>query len=59
MQIYGYQEVTNKGKTWKLLKSLDEGSNCAWLVMGDLNEILDTREKWGGLSCSVESTLEF
>lgn len=43
--MYGYLEERNKSKTWELLKSLDEGPNCAWLVLGDFNEILEIREK--------------
>lgn len=37
------------------MKSLDVGLENTWLVLRDFNEILKSREKWGGIPRQGES----
>ncbi|KAL8090281.1 hypothetical protein AgCh_039666 [Apium graveolens] len=46
--FYGEPNRANRRKTWELLKNLARDANLSWCVMGDLNNIVDRREKRGG-----------
>ncbi|KAG2674103.1 hypothetical protein I3760_13G120100 [Carya illinoinensis] len=48
--VYGHPEAARRHDTWSLIKSLMVPVGCAWLVMGDFNEILHMGEKRGGRS---------
>jgi len=43
--IYGFPEEQHKRKTWLLIDSLARQVTGKWLCCGDLNDILDSREK--------------
>ncbi|XP_050222303.1 uncharacterized protein LOC126672395 [Mercurialis annua] len=46
--VYGWPEAGSRGLTWDLMRRLCGGSSLPWLVFGDFNEILFSREKEGG-----------
>ncbi|KAL4324280.1 hypothetical protein GQ457_11G002870 [Hibiscus cannabinus] len=46
--MYGQFCSTRKHETWSLINTLRGQSNLPWLLGGDLNEILDREEKYGG-----------
>ncbi|MDO7987362.1 reverse transcriptase domain-containing protein, partial [Sweet potato little leaf phytoplasma] len=46
--IYGFPEQSQKHMTWSLIRKLHAHNNKPWLIGGDINEILDDSEKWGG-----------
>jgi exonuclease III len=46
--IYGEPKTKDRGKTWKLLRTLKHQSNKPWLCAGDFNEVLFSWEKEGG-----------
>lgn len=46
--LYDHPKFQHLHITWDLLNSLKVSGNEVWLVGGDLNEIMDTIEKWGG-----------
>lgn len=46
--IYGYLETNKKELTWKLIKSLKRSPKMPWLLGGDINEVLNNKEKIGG-----------
>ncbi|GMI64932.1 hypothetical protein HRI_000162500 [Hibiscus trionum] len=46
--FYGAPEEHLRNKSWALLRQLDDSPEIPWMVMGDFNEILYTREKQGG-----------
>ena len=45
--LYGHPKTVKKKDTWGLLRSLRR-EGMAWLVFGDLNELLNRNEKSGG-----------
>ncbi|KAL2920670.1 hypothetical protein RDABS01_012161, partial [Bienertia sinuspersici] len=47
--IYGWPEKANKYKTWELMKSLKFSSVSPIVFFGDFNEIINEREKEGGV----------
>ncbi|XLR25102.1 hypothetical protein S83_053002 [Arachis hypogaea] len=47
--FYGNPDAANKKKSWDLLSSLGQSQNMPWLVFGDFNQILEQKEKTGGL----------
>ncbi|KAL2902060.1 hypothetical protein RDABS01_027142 [Bienertia sinuspersici] len=47
--IYGWPEKANKYKTWELMKSLKFSSASPIVFFGDFNEIINEREKEGGV----------
>ncbi|XP_057760299.1 uncharacterized protein LOC130980656 [Arachis stenosperma] len=47
--FYGYPEGANKNKSWEILKSLRQSRNRPWLVFGDFNQVLEKKDKQGGL----------
>lgn len=47
--IYGHSETAQKVHTWSLLRQLSSLFKLPWLCNGDFNEILDQKEKSGGL----------
>lgn len=46
IEIFGYPETKNKGKNWELMKNLDVWAAFAWLILGDFNELIESRDKW-------------
>lgn len=46
--IYGEPKAEEKGKTWRLLRILNNLYTKPWLCLGDFNEILFDYEKEGG-----------
>jgi hypothetical protein len=47
--VYGYSKQHQKYMTCDLIKKLGKNSfNNNWLLMGDFNLILDSKEKYGG-----------
>ncbi|XP_074306558.1 uncharacterized protein LOC141641810 [Silene latifolia] len=46
--VYGWPELTNKYKTWDMLRALCANHNDPMILFGDFNEILSAREKEGG-----------
>lgn len=46
--IYGCPVVTERFKTWSLMRTLCWKHDEPWLVLGDFNELLHHHEKWGG-----------
>jgi hypothetical protein len=50
--IYGFPEEQNKKKTWQLISTLAGEVVGRWLCCGDLNDILDSHDKQGGISRS-------
>jgi len=46
--IYGFPEVSQRSRTWDLLRQLVRYNGEAWIVIGDFNELLHHNEKWGG-----------
>ena len=47
--IYEHSETAQKVHTWSLLRRLSSLFKLPWLCSGDFNEILDQKEKSGGL----------
>lgn len=46
--VYGPPEVENQKPFWNLLRFLKQRDMGPWLVLGDFNEILAQKEKYGG-----------
>ena len=46
--IYGKPRWEHKHVTWETMRSLHNGSDLPWLMLGDFNEILFHHEKEGG-----------
>ena len=46
--VYGEQKTEEKGRTWRLLRILNNQYANPWLCLGDFNEILFGYEKEGG-----------
>lgn len=46
--IYGEPQQENRGQFWDHISLLGAGRDDAWLLTGDLNDILDNSEKRGG-----------
>jgi hypothetical protein len=46
--FYGHPDVCKRKESWALLKHLSTISQLHWICVGDLNEILQDSEKWGG-----------
>ncbi|KAL2895133.1 UDP-N-acetylmuramoylalanine--D-glutamate ligase [Bienertia sinuspersici] len=57
--IYGWANVKDKHKTWKLIQHLYEDSNKPILFGGDFNEILRREEKDGGSEATRREILHF
>lgn len=57
--IYEWSEHGQKQKTWDLVRHLGKDSEMAWVIRGDFNEILFTREKLGGNPCDFGSLKAF
>lgn len=47
--LYGYARAEDKIHTWNLMRTLGRQSPLPWLVVGDVNEVLCSEEKFGGL----------
>lgn len=47
--FYGYPDQTQREKSWRLLSTLNNSIQQAWLCIGDFNEIMDQSEKVGVL----------
>ncbi|XP_072063927.1 uncharacterized protein [Arachis hypogaea] len=47
--FYGNPETTNKHESWNLLNTLGQASNMPWLVFDNFNQVLEQKEKQGGL----------
>jgi ribonuclease HI len=50
--VYGFPEEFNKWKTWKLISQLSTQIESNWICIGDLNDILSSNEKLGGIARS-------
>ncbi|GMJ08165.1 hypothetical protein HRI_004485700 [Hibiscus trionum] len=46
--FYGAPEENLRAESWALLRQLNDSPEIPWMVLGDFNEILYTREKQGG-----------
>lgn len=57
--IYGQPKVADRHLTWNLLKLLLTKSSLPWLLGGDFNEILSSREKEGGITRSQQQMSGF
>ncbi|XP_042984826.1 uncharacterized protein LOC122313683 [Carya illinoinensis] len=47
--IYGFPEVSQRCKTWDVLRYLNRRDGEAWMMIGDFNEVLHHDEKCGAL----------
>ncbi|CAJ2638124.1 unnamed protein product [Trifolium pratense] len=47
--IYGFPEEFNKWKTWQLVNQLSTQVGRRWVCFGDLNDVLSSEEKMGGV----------
>lgn len=47
--LYGEPNRTLRYNTWDLLRNLARDSNLPWCVIGDMNNVVDIRDKIGGL----------
>ena len=45
--VYGEAQISERYKTWDLLKSLASANALPWLCIGDLNEVLNPHEHMG------------
>ncbi|XP_052110189.1 uncharacterized protein LOC127741523 [Arachis duranensis] len=57
--FYGCPEVTNKNKSWELLRSLGQANSMPWMVFGDFNQEIKQKEKQGGLSVTFSQIRGF
>lgn len=48
MACYGTSYRVEKREFWEELQILVEQLQGPWLIYGDLNEVIDKIEKWGG-----------
>lgn len=48
--MYGHPEVARRHESWSLIQLLKINSPNAWLIFGDVNEIVNYQEKRGGRS---------
>lgn len=46
--LYGEPNRALRRRTWDLLRNLARDSNLPWCVMGDINNVVDVRDKVGG-----------
>ncbi|XP_072073883.1 uncharacterized protein [Arachis hypogaea] len=47
--FYGCPDSANKQKFWELLNTLGQAQSMPWMVFGDFNQVLEQKEKKGGL----------
>lgn len=59
LNIPGNPIVQQRKHSWQLLKRLANNCNLPWLCLGDFNEIMDVKEKWGGIEQSVSQINSF
>ena len=45
--VYGEAQVSERYKTWDMLRSIVGANDLPWLVMGDFNEVLYSHERDG------------
>ncbi|XP_062013506.1 uncharacterized protein LOC133729894 [Rosa rugosa] len=57
--IYGYASTARRNITWNLMRHLHSESDLPWIIVGDFNELLCSREKTGGASRRVSQMNEF
>lgn len=46
--LYGEPNRASRRRTWDLICNLARDSNLPWCVIGDVNNVVDVREKVGG-----------
>jgi hypothetical protein len=46
--FYGHPVLAKRHESWTLLRHLRSLCTGAWMCVGDFNEIVEHREKWGG-----------
>lgn len=46
--LYGEPNRALRSRTWDLLRNLSRDSNLPWCVIGDVNNVVDARNKVGG-----------
>ncbi|KAK1378358.1 Endo/exonuclease/phosphatase domain-containing protein [Heracleum sosnowskyi] len=46
--LYGEPNRALRSRTWDLLQNLSRDSNLPWCVIGDVNNVVDARDKVGG-----------
>lgn len=58
-EMYGHPETSRKVHTWNLLRRLSSLSKSPWVCSGNFNEILDQKEKSGGLPKDSSLIIDF
>ncbi|KAM3681849.1 hypothetical protein ACJW31_12G029400 [Castanea mollissima] len=57
--FYGQPEGHQKHESWRLLRHLHAQASLLWVCLGDYNEILNSREKQGGIPEALAPMLAF
>lgn len=57
--IYAENEAKQRTTLWNSLRDLANGCNIPWVVMGDFNCVLSSKDKVGGNPISLNNSLDF
>ncbi|XP_021859668.1 uncharacterized protein [Spinacia oleracea] len=57
--VYGLHSIETRRSLWRELSSLSALNNLAWLVMGDFNSFLYSRDRVNGNSVTNAETIDF
>lgn len=45
--VYGFNEADERTELWLALVNISKRVTCAWIVMGDLNNVLNLEDRLG------------